>query len=221
MNYDTLIFDLDGTLWDCSALSTEAFNMVFAQFGISRRFDADFIRSISGKPSTECDQILLTGVPPEIRVEVSRCLDDAEVQIIRKFGESALLSGVREGLDLLSRHYTLGLVSNCGTRYLEAFTQRTSVGPLFAHTECFGRRHRPKNENIRAVVERSAGIRACYVGDTRSDQEAAAAAGVAFYHAAYGFGTVSMPARGFGSFSDLSRHFLDLHALRMREGTFG
>lgn len=52
MRFDSLIFDLDGTLWDVSGACAGAFNAAYEKLGVARRVDRDFIRSISGRPST-------------------------------------------------------------------------------------------------------------------------------------------------------------------------
>ena len=62
MKFDSLIFDLDGTLWDCSKTSADAFNAVYEKFALERRVLESFIKSIAGKPSRECDAILLDAI---------------------------------------------------------------------------------------------------------------------------------------------------------------
>lgn len=208
MHFDGLIFDLDGTLWDCSAASTEAFNLAYETFGLSRRVTRDFVQAFSGKPVSECDAILLEGVPESIRDEVSRCFDDFEIAAIRRHAKDALYDGVAEGLIELARRYLLYVVSNCGERYLTSFHEQTSIGGHFRDSESFGRTLLPKADNIRLIVERCEIGHPCYIGDTEGDEEAARRAGVPFFHAGYGFGKPVGTPRSFRSFAELTKFFL-------------
>jgi phosphoglycolate phosphatase len=210
MTFDGLIFDLDGTLWDCSAASTQAFNLAYKRFAIDRQVSEDFVKSISGKPSSECDQILLAGIPDAIRSEFLRCLDHLEIAALRAYAATALYEGVQEGLSALSQRYRLYLVSNCGEEYLTVFHQHSPVAALFVDSECYGRTKRPKSENIQLVVERQKLASACYIGDTAGDEDAASKAGVTFFHAKYGFGSPTKSPRSFTDFGELTRYFLDL-----------
>lgn len=210
MHFDGLIFDLDGTLWDCSQASANAFNLAYEEFGISRRVTKEFVESISGKPSSECDEILLSGVPNEIRSHLSKRFDQLEIEAIQQYAPNALYQGVDQGLRALRELFSILVVSNCGERYLEIFLDHTSVGGLFRDSECFGRTRKFKHENIRAIIERQEIKAACYIGDTAGDKEAAEKAGVPFFHASYGFGKPIGCSLAFPSFGELTRYFREL-----------
>jgi phosphoglycolate phosphatase len=210
MHFEGLIFDLDGTLWDCSKASAHAFNLAYEKFGIDRRVSADFVKSISGKPSSECDEILLSGIPDSIRKDVSQCFDELEIAAVQEYAPNSLYPEVILGLETLKLDYKLLVVSNCGERYLEVFLRHTSIGTLFTDSECFGRTRKLKHENIRAIIERQKLLSPCYVGDTAGDEEAAAKAGVPFFHASYGFGVPVGRPVGFASFGELTRYFCQL-----------
>ncbi len=100
----------------------------------------------------------------------------------------------------------------CGERYLETFHRHTPIGDVFTDRECFGRTHKPKHENIRAIIERRRLLSPCYVGDTAGDEAAAATAGVPFFHASYGFGKPVGSPLAFASFVELTRYFRELAA---------
>ena len=208
MNFDGLIFDLDGTLWDSSLGTADAMTRAYAKCGIEKRVSQEFIRSISGKPSDECDALLLDGVPETLKGELSQIMDIFEIQALEEFAQSALYRGVEEGLLRLKDHYQLYLVSNCGERYLETFHKYTSIGSLFADSECFGRTKRLKFANIESIVTRCKLKAPCYIGDTSSDEEAARNATVPFFHAQYGFGKPLGNYHGFKNFDELTDYFL-------------
>lgn len=207
MHFDGLIFDLDGTLWDCSQASADACNRAYEKFGISSRVTKGFVESISGSPSSECEELLLGDIPIELRKEVARSFDEFEVAAIRAYAPRALYPDVETGLGKLRQLYKLFVVSNCNERYLELFHTYTTIGKLFADSECFGRTKRLKYENIRSLMERQRLSSACYIGDTARDQEAAEKAQIPFFHASYGFGKASQNSLAFASFKELESYF--------------
>jgi len=210
MNFDGLIFDLDGTLWDCSRASASAFNLAYEKFGVSKRVTEEFVKSISGKPSSECDEILLSSVPEAMRPELSKGFDEFEIAAVQKYAPISLYDFVVEGMQALSEKYKLFVVSNCGERYLEIFHQHTPIGAMIKDSECYGRTRHLKDKNIRALVERQKLSCPCYIGDTAGDEDAAAKAGVPFFHASYGFGKPVGSPLAFASFVGLTNYFREL-----------
>jgi phosphoglycolate phosphatase len=208
MKHDGLIFDLDGTLWDCSEACSAAFNAAFESCGVSKSVSPDFVRSIAGKPCTECDELLLEGVPEELRARVQKELDTFEINFIKSRAANSLYPNVRKYIELLAQHYKLYLVSNCGAQYLRVFLDSAGIGQFFSDAECYGRTGLPKSSNIVSIVERNGLIAACYIGDTVSDETAAREARVDFYHAAYGFGHVGKAKGAFKTFAQLSDYFI-------------
>ena len=208
MNFDGIIFDLDGTLWNCSSASAEAFNQVYEEYRLEKRVSEEFVQSISGKPSSECDEILLEGVPDDLKEEVSKRFDECEIAAIRKHASSSLYEGAHDGLLVLKPHYRLFVVSNCGADYLEIFLRCTSVGSLFDDYECHGRTKKSKSDNIRLLIERQTLNSPCCVGDTAGDEDAARKADVSFFFAKYGFGSAQQGLETFRNFDELTGFFL-------------
>lgn len=207
-SFDGLIFDLDGTLWDCSKASAQAFNRAYQESELSLNVTSDFVKSISGKPSSECDAILLKEVPPDLKNATLEHFDKFEKVEVKAHAASSLLAGVAEGLIALAKHYPLYLVSNCGEQYLKVFLEETPVGHLFKDSECHGRTGLNKAHNIRMLVERQKLSLPCYIGDTAGDEQAAKEAGVEFFFVSYGFGRQVGTSPRFGSFSELTDYFL-------------
>jgi phosphoglycolate phosphatase len=104
----------------------------------------------------------------------------------------------------LQEQYHLYIVSNCQSGYIEAFLEYYGFGHYFEDIECFGNNGFPKGDNIRLVAERNQLDRAVYVGDIQGDYDASCKAGVAFLHAAYGFGTIDTEVPAIQQFSDLT-----------------
>ena len=188
-----ILFDLDGTLWDSSEQVTEAWNLVFEREGVPVRLTGDDMRRLMGRTM---DEIALAVFPEDDRAYRERMLDACcreENEYLRLHG-AVLYPGLRETLEALAREHGLFIVSNCQTGYIEAFLEAHDLAPLFRDHECFGRTGRGKAENIRILLERQGARDAVYVGDTAGDEASAAAAGIPFIHAAYGFGKAEAPA---------------------------
>ena len=54
---ENVIFDVDGTLWDCSAAVAKAWNAVYERRGLSRRFSVSEVRSCMGLTMEEIGTI--------------------------------------------------------------------------------------------------------------------------------------------------------------------
>ncbi|MBN1632179.1 MAG: HAD family hydrolase [Thermoleophilia bacterium] len=221
---DALVFDLDGTLWDAAAASTEGWNRALAELGFGPRVTVDDIRSVSGNPFERCVAVLISqvGSPSDVLL---RSLEAHERAVIERSG-GTLYAGVAEGLRLLAQTYPLYVVSNCPDWYLEAFLLSSGLEELFSGWDCHGTSGLPKAAMLTDLA-RGHGLRAAvYLGDTQGDREAAEAAGMTFVHAGYGFGELdktqvetrgaandgsgsTSPALVMESFSAFVDHFLN------------
>lgn len=198
---DSIIFDLDGTLWDSSAATAAGWTRVSQELGINLLVDEEAVRKVSGLPFERCVEILFgdkTQDLGELKVKLS---ESEKVEVLATKGR--LYPGVDAGLRTLSSKYKLFLVSNCQDWYLKAFLQQSGLQGLFQDSLCFGQTQKSKTENIRLVVERNKLKKAIYVGDTHWDQEAAYHAGVKFLFAAYGFGKPNISCPSVQSFDEL------------------
>lgn len=205
--FDSLIFDLDGTLWDASATSAKAWHEAFARVQIDRSVTAQDIRSVSGLPFETCVSLLHPDPAAAAMDSLVQVVDELEKSTFQHEG-GVLYEGVADGIKRLVERYRLFIVSNCQIWYMEAFLDGTGLRPLFEDYESHGRTRRPKSENIVAVVERNLLEAPIYIGDTASDQAAAIDARVPFMHVQYGFGTPELPCQSFESFPRLVEHFL-------------
>ena len=103
----------------------------------------------------------------------------------------------------MSKEYNLYIVSNCQVGYINGFFEGTKLQKYFLDYECAGHTGKPKEENIKLVVERNHLERCLYIGDTQKDCDAADLAGVPFVHAAYGFGEINKPVPKVEAFEDI------------------
>ena len=194
MKFDSILFDLDGTLWDATAQVAEAWNEVIAgereqlaPYGKGQALTAADVRALCGKIMDDITDLLFGDYPGK-QALAERCYLHENNYLAGSPG--VVYPGVPDVLAALSAKLPLYIVSNCQTGYIETFLEGTGLSRYFSGHLSFGETQRPKGDNIRLLCQRE-GLRApVYVGDTQSDADAAAAAGVPFVHARYGFGEV-------------------------------
>lgn len=188
---DGVIFDLDGTLWDARENICTSWNAVLAErYPQLGQLTPEQFNKQMGKLLTDIGQSLFPSLDREHSDKVTDDCCEYENEYLTEHG-GVLYEGLEETLAALSEKYTLCLVSNCQSGYIEAFFAATGLGKYFTATECNGDTGLSKAENIALTVERCGLKRPVYVGDTLLDAQSAKLAGVPFVWAAYGFGEVS------------------------------
>ena len=66
MQYESLIFDIDGTLWDSRELVAEGFNVQLRAEGLDHLcVDAEFLKPLFGKVMTAIADVMLETIPVE------------------------------------------------------------------------------------------------------------------------------------------------------------
>ena len=77
MNYESLILDIDGTLWDSRALVAEGYNIQLEKEGLQHLFvTAEDLRPLFGKVMTEIADVIFASIPmPERYALMERCMD--------------------------------------------------------------------------------------------------------------------------------------------------
>lgn len=207
--HDAIIFDLDGTLWDASAVTAAGWNAALAQNGLERyAIDHADIKNVSGLPFGECVERLFGHIPGVAIADLEKHIDREEEKIFAtRRGE--IYPGVERGISVLAKHYPLFLVSNCQSWYLRVFWDQFNLEKYFTGHDCNGNANQQKPEMIRGLKNRHKLENALYVGDTDGDKNSSRAAGVAFGHARYGFGEVGEADMTFRSFPDLVARLTD------------
>jgi len=190
--FDSVIFDLDGTLWDSTETVAESWNMSLRRRGFSApHITGADVAGIMGMTEREiAEKIFAPFFGAEAGEVCTLCLRE-EVEYIAIHG-GRLYPGIEDMLKALAP-LPLFIVSNCQTGYIEAFLHYTGFGKYIRDFECIGRSGLSKAENIALVAQRNGLQRPLYVGDTASDEKSAEAAGCAFFHAGYGFGMAAAP----------------------------
>lgn len=188
--FDSIIFDLDGTLWDSTANVAEAWQAAKNEVDyIDLDFTIETVRSITGMAYNAIFEKLLPLVNEEQRADFKGIASVKEIELLQRNG-GHLYPYLQETLEYLSSKYKLFVVSNCQNNYIETFLDFSQLGHYFLGHQCYGTKGQPKAENIKDIVNDHQLTAPVYVGDTTGDYESSTKAGVPFIFASYGFGTV-------------------------------
>ena len=204
MNYESLIFDIDGTLWDSRALVAEGYNIQLEREGLQHLFvTAEDLKPLFGKVMTEIADVILASIPEKDRYDLmERCMETENRYLFEnecKIG----YDGVMETIAALSKKYRLFIVSNSQCGYPELCISKLGLGDYIEGHMCFGDTGTSKGKTIRTLMEKH-NIRDCvYIGDTQGDYEATVEADVPFIWATYGFGTPAGYVAKIDSFEEL------------------
>lgn len=192
MNAQSLIFDIDGTLWDSRALVAQGYNLQLRAEGRDELcVDAERLRSLFGMTMTDIADRIFASVPTSERYALmERCMA-TENRFLAEADCHIGYPRVRETLAELKTRHRLFIVSNSQCGYPELCMEKLGVRELFSGWLCFGDTHTPKGQTIRTLMARYAISDAVYIGDTAADAQAARQAGAKFVWAAYGFGTAT------------------------------
>ncbi len=206
MTFDSLIFDMDGTLWDNVNSYVKAWNMGLERTGLSRRVTRDDLLRLMGM---EIGFMIKTLVPKSTEKTHKKLIHNVfdAYNEIAEFIEPVIFPGVKDGLKELSGRYKLFLLSNCEEGGLVKFMKHTQTTHLFTDYIEYGQNFKSKNVNMKLLIERNNLKSAVYIGDTNSDSLESQTAGIPFVFVSYGFGHTNNFALRFDSFSELTKHF--------------
>ena len=209
-NVDSLIFDMDGTLWDAISSYCEIWRICFANHGVDFPFSDDEIKAYMGTPIDGIfdDLMLRLGINLDRSAFLSEISRVEDAEMLRLGGK--LYPGVVDGISLLSRHYKLFMVSNCSRYGLRNFMAFSGTTPYFTDSLTYGERSVPKSENIRELISRHALKCPIYLGDTQGDCDETHRAGIDFAYASWGFGSCSGFDMKFDTFTEFTSYFLKL-----------
>ena len=187
---DSIIFDVDGTLWDSADSVAAAWNLAIKKFSsLDITLDREILGSVFGKTMTDIGDILFPSLSETEKDSLLSACCELENNYLKNH-PGIIYEGVADTIEKLSKKYPLFIVSNCQAGYIEVFLEYYHLGDLVADIECYGNTQQQKDANLKALIERNHYEKYYYLGDTQGDYNACRKAGVPFLFAAYGFGTV-------------------------------
>ena len=189
MQYESLIFDIDGTLWDSRELVAEGYNEHLRKVGLDHLcVDAERLKTLFGKVMTEIADALFESLPQEERYPLlERCMENEN----RHLEENPCNIGyplVKETLTELAKKHRIFIVSNSQSGYPELCITKLGLEDLVQGHLCFGDTGTSKGQTILRLMREHKIASCAYIGDTQGDREACLEAGVPFIFAAYGLG---------------------------------
>lgn len=199
--FDSLIFDMDGTLWDAVPSYCKIWEYTLDEFGLGDiKVTREELDRLMGKP---VDVLVDTIVTRHVdRTRFLEALDANEDRLMPVLG-GRLYPGVKETIRELARDHKLFMVSNCSPKGAVNFMAYSGLTDCFTDSLTYGQTHVGKDVNIATLVSRYGLASPLYVGDTQGDADASHRAGVSIAWAAYGFGHVSDPDYIIKEFSNL------------------
>ena len=204
MKYESLIFDIDGTLWDSRALVAEGYNIQLKEEGLDHLcVTAEDLKPLFGKVMTEIADTILATIPEEKRYDLmERCMA-TENRYLEENPCHIGYPGVKETVAKLAEKYRLFIVSNSQCGYPELCMEKLGLTPYIQGHLCFGDTGTSKGKTIRTLMRKHNIENCAYIGDTQGDYEATVEADVPFVWCTYGFGTPSGYAEKIDRFEDL------------------
>jgi phosphoglycolate phosphatase len=188
--FDSIIFDLDGTLWDSTGNVALAWEQARKQVDyVTEAITVQSVKSITGMAYDAIFEVLLPDLGVEKRNYFKALCAQSEIDTLHVIGGD-LYPGLGDTVKYLAGKYKLFIVSNCQSGYIETFLSHCPVAEYFSGHQCYGTKGRPKAENIRDIVNDQHLQAPVYIGDTKGDYDSATKAGVPFIFADYGFGKV-------------------------------
>lgn len=209
-NPDSLIFDMDGTLWDNVHTYAIAWNKAIAVKGYDGvEVKREELAKCMGKEISEIVRNFFSDMEREKVEDLFREVE-FQYQLLVPGMKPRIYEGVQEGLEKLSEKYPLFLLSNCEKGGLVNFMTHTGTAHLFTGYMEHGENLKPKWFNLKLLKGRHNLQSPLYIGDTDSDSKASAEAGVPFVFVSYGFGKTDNYAYTFDSFPRLVDFFLNI-----------
>jgi len=200
--FDSIIFDLDGTLWDTTHIGAKVWSDAALKRGIKANISADQLKSLYGLPTEMIAKKLFPLIAEETAFEIMRESNKQQCLYLEKDG-GILFPGVKETLKELKKKFPIFIVSNCQEGYIQSFIKSNKLEAYFDDFEYPGRTGLSKADNIRLIIERNHLKNPIYVGDTSADSLACQQAGIPFIFAKYGFGNTQSYEYAIDSLTDL------------------
>ena len=190
MKYESIIFDIDGTLWDSRALIAEGYNIQLRKENLHHlQTNADVLLQLFGKTMSDIADNLFPEFSPEERYALmDRCIESEDAYLNDHPCDTIAYPDILSTMEVLAKKHRLFIVSNGQKGYPQLAARKLKVDHLIEGYLSYGDTGTHKGETIRILMKNHNVTDAVYVGDTQGDYEATVDAGIDFIWADYGFG---------------------------------
>lgn len=190
MNYESIIFDIDGTLWDSRALIAEGYNIQLRKEGLHHlQTNEDVLLKLFGRTMSDIADNLFPDFPPEERYALmDRCIESEDAYLNAHPCDTIAYPDIKSTMEVLAKKHRLFIVSNGQKGYPQLAAKKLGVEHLITGYLSYGDTGMEKSQTIRILMQEHNITDAVYVGDTQGDYEATQGAGIDFIWADYGFG---------------------------------
>ena len=206
---DSLIFDMDGTLWDAVDSYAQAWNEGARLEGLDRVFTRADLDHVMGWERGKVLPYMFPDKTIEEQERIYETINQCRARIIPESG-GVLYDGVREGIMKLASQYKLFIVSNCPKGLIVEFIKWAGLQDYFVDEMAHGVNSMPKSHNINLLIEKHHLNSPLYIGDTHGDSRDSRTANIPFALVTYGFGTSEDFDLRFDDFESLTGYFMGL-----------
>ena len=208
MKAESLIFDIDGTLWDSTELVAKGYNRHVCRIGMPHlQVTGEYLKGLFGRTMTEIADVIFAEIEVPRRYEIMRSCMDEEHVVLEEDPCKIAYPGVVETMEKLAEKHRLFIVSNSQSGYPQLLIEKLGIGHLIRGHLCYGDTGTCKGETIRTLMNTHGITDAVYIGDTQGDMEASYMAGLPFVFCRYGFGTPEKFDAAVDSFPELEKLF--------------
>lgn len=192
MKFESIIFDVDGTLWDSRALLAGAYNAQLAEEGITDLFvTPEILKPLFGKTMTLLADGLFGDIlpAPERYALMDRCIVRMDAYMEKYASPAIGYPDLRTTMEALAKDHRLFIVSNGQKGYPQMAAKKLELADLMSGYLSFGDTGLSKGQTLKILMQQHGIESAVYVGDTQGDLEACQEAEIPFIWTSYGFGT--------------------------------
>lgn len=205
-DFDALIFDMDGTLWNPLTLYTAATNDFLKEKNIQKSYTPQELQKYMGLESAEFTHEIFGNISEEQQKEWFKAIAEKQYQRMQD-KEGILFPYLIEMLQRLSAVYSVFIVSNCPAKGIDYFMERANIQEFITDSFAYGMNEKPKHHNIQLLKDKYGFKNAVYIGDTEKDEKEAKLANIPFIFVTMGYGNSENYFKKFDSLKELTEYF--------------
>ncbi|MBB6127675.1 HAD family hydrolase [Mucilaginibacter lappiensis] len=206
---DSLIFDMDGTLWDAVDTYANSWNLVFEKMSIQRVIGRDDLMQLMGMEGKKLTKVLMPDFDEDKAQGIYMDVNETRRQILPTSG-GIMYDGVTEGIKQLATKYKIFILSNCAVGIIPLFISWAKIEDDITDSIAYGQNNMPKHHNMQLLIDKHHLKHPVYIGDTNGDAEQTRMAGIPFIFVTYGFGKTDDYALKFDDFKSLTKYYMSL-----------